>query len=100
MPYYESDWTYYVRGQSGKVLAEYEDLDEDPTARYVYAGSQRIAMLDSLGNVYYYLNDHLGSAGHATWWRGFEFLSRIHVIESDPDCDFRRFFAELTKLAC
>lgn len=55
--------TYYVRGQSGKVLAEYEDLDEDPSARYIYAGSQRIAMIDSDDNVYYYLNDHLGSAG-------------------------------------
>ncbi len=57
------DWTYYVRGQSGNVLAEYVDLDGQPVARYIYAGSQRIAMLDSLGNVYYYLNDHLGSAG-------------------------------------
>jgi hypothetical protein len=63
VPGYSNDYTYYVRGQSGNVLAEYHDLDEDPAARYVYAGSQRIAMIDSANNVYYYLNDHLGSAG-------------------------------------
>ena len=28
----------------------------------MYAGSQRIAMVDATGKVYYYLNDHLGSA--------------------------------------
>jgi RHS repeat-associated protein len=43
-------------------LAEYADLEGSPSARYIYAGSQRIAMIDSAGAVYYYLNDHLGSA--------------------------------------
>ena len=62
-PYYESSYTYYVRGQNGEVLAEYTDLEGDPSARYVYADGQRIAMVDASGNVYYYLNDHLGSAG-------------------------------------
>ncbi len=33
------------------------------TARYIYAGSRRIAVIDATDAVYYYLNDHLGSAG-------------------------------------
>jgi len=52
-----------LKGGPPDVLAEYADLDGAPMARYVYAGSQRIAMIDSTGAVYYYLNDHLGSAG-------------------------------------
>ena len=63
VPYFESIYTYYVRGQGGQVLAEYTNLYGQPTARYIYAGSQRIAMIDASDNVYYYLNDHLGSAG-------------------------------------
>ncbi len=63
LPYYESIYTYYVRGQDGQVLAEYTDLYGPPTARYIYAGSQRIAMIDGSDSVYYYLNDDLGSAG-------------------------------------
>ena len=59
---YHSEKTYYVLGQGGQVLAEYADLAGAPKARYIYAGSQRIAMLDSSNIVYYYLNDHLGSA--------------------------------------
>ena len=55
-PFFQFDFTYYIRGQNGQVLAEYADLDGSPTARYIYAGSQRIAMVDSLDNVYYYLN--------------------------------------------
>ncbi len=62
-PQWVSDTTYYVRGQDGRVLAEYADLGGQPTARYIYAGSNKIAMIDSLDNVYYYINDHLGSAG-------------------------------------
>ena len=62
------EWTYYLRGKDGKVLAEYESLDTNsqgfgpfPKRQYIYAGNQRIAMLDESG-VYFYLNDHLGSA--------------------------------------
>ena len=33
-----------------------------PKTRYVYAGNHRIALIDSANHVYYYLNDHLGSA--------------------------------------
>jgi RHS repeat-associated protein len=61
---YYSEMTYYVLGQGGQVLAEYDSLSAStpPKARYVYAGSQRIAMVDAQNRVYYYLNDHLGSA--------------------------------------
>ncbi len=62
-PQWISDTTYYVRGQNDRVLAEYAALGGQPTARYIYAGSQKIAMVDSLDNFYYYINDHLGSAG-------------------------------------
>ena len=50
--------TYYLRGADGAVLAEYSD--QNLLARYVYAGSRRIARVASSGNRYY-LADHLGS---------------------------------------
>ncbi|MEW6412578.1 MAG: RHS repeat-associated core domain-containing protein [Candidatus Zixiibacteriota bacterium] len=57
--------THYVRGAGGKVLAEYEIAPDGVytlVRKYVYAGDQRIAMIDAQGGVYFYLNDHLGSA--------------------------------------
>ena len=54
--------TYYVRGMD-KVLAEYDTLAPAlPRNKYIYAGNQRIAMRDSQNRLYFYLNDHLGSA--------------------------------------
>ncbi len=55
----------HATSAGGKVLAEYEidPLGVYTLARkYIYAGDQRIAMVDDEGDVYYYLNDHLGSA--------------------------------------
>ena len=51
--------TYYLRGADGSVLAEY-DGGQSLTARYVYAGSRRIARVEASGTSYY-LADHLGS---------------------------------------
>ena len=50
--------TYYLRGPSGNVLAEY--TGQSLSARYVYAGSRRIARLAG-DSASYYLADHLGS---------------------------------------
>ncbi|MYH17773.1 MAG: hypothetical protein F4132_01545 [Gemmatimonadetes bacterium] len=50
--------TYYVRGPEGSVLAEYSG--QTLSARYVYAGSRRIARVAG-GISNYYLADHLGS---------------------------------------
>ncbi|MCY3772042.1 MAG: hypothetical protein OXG98_08485 [Gemmatimonadetes bacterium] len=50
--------TYYLRGADGSVLAEY--TDQTQFARYVYAGSRRIARIAG-GSASYYLADHLGS---------------------------------------
>ena len=52
--------TYYLRGADGSVLAEY-DGSQVLTARYVYAGSRRIARVAADGGQSYYLADHLGS---------------------------------------
>ena len=52
--------TYYVRGADGAVLAEY-DGSQAMTARYVYAGSSRIARVAAGSGTSYYLADHLGS---------------------------------------
>ena len=51
--------TFYLRGADGSVLAEY-DGKQALTARYVYAGSQRIARIAGSSHRYY-LADHLGS---------------------------------------
>ena len=51
--------TYYLRGADGAVLAEYAG-SQALTARYVYAGSRRIARVAGSGTRYY-LADHLGS---------------------------------------
>ena len=50
--------TYYLRGADGTVLAEY--TGQTLSARYVYAGSRRIARVAS-SSKRYYLADHLGS---------------------------------------
>ena len=50
--------TYYLRGAGGSVLAEY--TGQALSAKYVYAGSRRIARVASSGKRYY-LADHLGS---------------------------------------
>ncbi|MCY3771229.1 MAG: DUF6443 domain-containing protein [Gemmatimonadetes bacterium] len=50
--------TYYLRGPGGSVLAEYSG--QTLSARYVYAGSRRIARISGSG-ASYYLADHLGS---------------------------------------
>ena len=49
--------TYYLRGADGSVLAEYSG--QNLSARYVYAGTRRIASVASSAS--YYLADHLGS---------------------------------------
>ncbi len=55
--------TRYVREMAGgKVLAEYgSDVSAGPEFKYIYAGSQRIAMYDKTGKLHFFLNDHLGS---------------------------------------
>ena len=50
--------TYYLRGADGSVLAEYDG--QALSARYVYAGSRRIARIAGESESYY-LADHLGS---------------------------------------
>ena len=50
--------TYYLRSPGGSVLAEY--TGQTQSARYVYAGTLRIARVAS-GIKNYYLADHLGS---------------------------------------
>ncbi|MYH19760.1 MAG: hypothetical protein F4132_11695, partial [Gemmatimonadetes bacterium] len=50
--------TYYLRGTGGNVLAEY--TGQTHSARYVYAGSRRIARIAG-SSASYYLADHLGS---------------------------------------
>ena len=50
--------TFYLRGAGGSVLAEY--TGQALSARYVYAGSRRIARVAGDGRKYY-LADHLGS---------------------------------------
>ena len=50
--------TYYLRGPGGNVLAEYSG--QTLSARYVYAGSKRIARIAG-DSASYYLADHLGS---------------------------------------
>ncbi len=50
--------TYYLRGPGGSVLAEYSG--QTLSARYVYAGTRRIARVAG-GIKNYYVADHLGS---------------------------------------
>ena len=59
--YHANATTYYLVVQ-GKVLAEYSSLTGPPTFTYIYAGNQRIAMRNLSNRLFYYLNDHLGSA--------------------------------------
>jgi len=49
---------YYLVG--GKVMMETRSSQVGRT-RYIYAGEDRIAMIDPAGTIYYYLKDHLGS---------------------------------------
>ena len=50
---------YHLRGAGGAVLAEYNSSGT-LTARYVYAGGDRLARVAN-GSIHYYLKDHLGS---------------------------------------
>ena len=50
--------TYYLRGPGGNVLAEYSG--QSLSAKYIYAGSKRIARIAG-DSASYYLADHLGS---------------------------------------
>ena len=50
--------TYYLRGPGGSVLAEYSG--QSLSAKYIYAGSKRIARIAG-DSASYYLADHLGS---------------------------------------
>ena len=50
---------YHLRGAGGAVLAEYNNSGT-LTARYVYAGGDRLARVVN-GSIHYYLKDHLGS---------------------------------------
>ncbi len=63
--FHDTTYTRYVRGK-GKVLAEYVDGGHiagfNLKNTYIYAGDQRIAMIDRFGTTHFYLNDHLGSA--------------------------------------
>ncbi len=56
--------TKYVRSKmNNQVLAEYNGYEGTGLLRnYIYAGDKRIAMVDFDGNIFYYLNDHLGSS--------------------------------------
>jgi RHS repeat-associated protein len=56
----DTSMTRYIRSQ-GKVLMEINETYAQQF-KYIYAGDQRIAMRDGNGNLYYYLNDYLGSA--------------------------------------
>ncbi len=58
-----SSKTRYIRDKiSDKVLAEYTGNSMTLENKYIYAGSNRIAMYDKDGNLYFYLTDHLGSS--------------------------------------
>jgi hypothetical protein len=48
-------------------------------------------MVDSLNNVYYYLNDHLGSAGHTL--DCVEAKTRPNYLLRQPPCGGNRFVA-------
>jgi len=61
--------TKYVRS-GGKTLMKCAG----DTVRYIFAGDDRIALVDSDGDVYYYIKDHLGN-------------TRILVKESPADVD-------------
>ena len=57
----KSGGTLYWRSLSGEILAE-SDLSGTITREYVYFAGRRIARRDDpSGNVYYFLQDHLGS---------------------------------------
>ena len=59
---YDSTFTWYIRGADNTVLGEYDPIDSVYLYRYIYAGGQRIAMIDQNDKLHFYLNDHLGSA--------------------------------------
>jgi len=64
---------------TGKVIAE-RLADGTITAEYLYMGKIRIAKVDvSTGNIYYYLNDRLGTPQIMTddtervvWWASYK----------------------------
>ncbi len=58
----DTKYTYYVLDLAGRVLAEQTaPSPQSATARFIYAGSQRIGMRDGTNRLHYFLNDHLGS---------------------------------------
>jgi RHS repeat-associated protein len=57
----KSSGTLYWHSPAGVPLAE-TDSSGNTLNEYVYLGSARIARRDSSGNVYYYFEDHLGTA--------------------------------------
>ncbi len=53
--------TYYVLGQ-GRILAELSaPIAQAIKAKFLYAGGNRLALRDANNNLFFYLNDHLGS---------------------------------------
>lgn len=50
----------YVYDLNGLLIAEY-DASAVLQKEYLYLGSEPLAQVDSTGNLYYYLNDHLGT---------------------------------------
>ena len=58
----QTTYTRYIVSK-GKVLAEYSGITGSSREfTFIYAGNQRIAMIDSDAKLHFYLNDHLGSA--------------------------------------
>ena len=58
----KTTYTRYIVSK-GKILAEYSGVTGSSREfTFIYAGDQRIAMIDHDGKLHFYLNDHLGSA--------------------------------------
>jgi RHS repeat-associated protein len=56
----KSDGTLYWYGAGGDVLQE-TGLSQTPTSEYVFFGGKRVSRRDAAGNLYFYLDDHLGT---------------------------------------
>ncbi len=56
----KSNGTLYWRSVTGEVITE-SDLSGNITSEYVFFAGRRIARRDSVGNVFYYFADHLGT---------------------------------------
>jgi RHS repeat-associated protein len=84
----KSSGTLYWHSPAGVPLAE-TDPSGNTLNEYVYFGSARVARRDSSGNVYYYFEDHLGTATT---------LSNASGVLC-YDADFLPFGSELTHIA-